>query len=106
MVGRSTWMVEILDFILTSLIQIWRIQLGTLAVPAPWISALKATAFIGGRYSMHRSIYRNNIKTPIISFRTQQWPVLNATAVAMVLDNWFHRTLKFAMADRTDHRVR
>ncbi|KAE9402542.1 acyl-CoA oxidase [Gymnopus androsaceus JB14] len=88
--------------------EIWRIQLGTMAVPAPWISALKATAFIGGRYSMHRTIIGKSSTTriPIISFRTQQWPVLNATAVAMVLDTWFPRSIKFAMADTTDNRVR
>ncbi|KAF5390953.1 hypothetical protein D9757_003968 [Collybiopsis confluens] len=86
--------------------KVWRIQLGTMAVPAPWISALKATAFIGGRYSLHRSIVGKQFDTPIISFRTQQWPVLNATAVALVMDNWFPRSIKYAMADTTDHRVR
>ncbi|KAJ3927241.1 MAG: acyl-CoA oxidase [Lentinula lateritia] len=86
--------------------EVWRIQLGTMAVPAPWINALKATAFIGGRYSMHRSIIGKVSNTPIISFRTQQWPVLNATAVAMVMDNWFPRSIKFAMTDTTDDRVR
>ncbi|GAW05888.1 acyl- oxidase [Lentinula edodes] len=86
--------------------EVWRIQLGTMAVPAPWINALKATAFIGGRYSMHRSIIGKTSNTPIISFRTQQWPVLNATAVAMVMDNWFPRSIKFAMTDTTDDRVR
>ncbi|KIK57425.1 hypothetical protein GYMLUDRAFT_86860 [Collybiopsis luxurians FD-317 M1] len=86
--------------------EVWRIQLGTMAVPAPWISALKATAYIGGSYSMHRSIVGKNFNTPIISFRTQQWPVLNATAVAMVMDNWFPRSVKYALADTTDHRVR
>ncbi|KAJ3763918.1 acyl-CoA oxidase [Lentinula raphanica] len=88
--------------------EVWRIQLGTMAVPAPWINALKATAFIGGRYSMHRTIIGKgaNVMIPIISFRTQQWPVLNATAVAMVMNTWFPRSIQFAMADNTDHRVR
>ncbi|KAJ3757330.1 acyl-CoA oxidase [Lentinula raphanica] len=86
--------------------EVWRVSLGTMAVPAPWINALKATAFIGGRYSMHRTIVGKKSNIPIISFRTQQWPVLNATAVAMVMENWYLRSIKFAMADNTDPRVR
>ena len=87
--------------------EIWRIQLGTLAVPAPWISAMKAAAFIGGRYSMHRSVIgTRNQPTAIISFRTQQWPILNAVAASMVMDNWFPRVVQFAMRETKDHRVR
>ncbi len=48
--------------------EIWRIQLGTMAVPAPWISAIKAVAYIGGHYSMHRSLLgKNNAPTPILA---------------------------------------
>ncbi|KAK1232746.1 hypothetical protein PQX77_004104 [Marasmius sp. AFHP31] len=87
--------------------EIWRIQLGTLAVPAPWISAMKAAAFIGGKYSMHRSVIGTRSKpTAIISFRTQQWPILNALAASMVMDNWFPRAIHFAMRETKDHRVR
>lgn len=87
--------------------ELWRIQLGTIAVPAPWISAIKAVAFIGGRYSTHRSVIGKGIKpVPIISFRTQQWPVLNAIAVGMVMSNWYPLAVKFAMEGTSDHRVR
>ncbi|KAF9269856.1 acyl-CoA oxidase [Marasmius fiardii PR-910] len=87
--------------------EIWRIQLGTLAVPAPWISAMKAAAYIGGKYSMHRSIIgTRNQPTAIIAFRTQQWPILNATAVSMIMDNWYPRAVRYAMEGTTDHRVR
>jgi acyl-CoA oxidase len=56
--------------------EIWRIQLGTMAVPAPFVSATKLIAYIGGRYSMHRCITgKDGAPLPIISFRTQQWPV-------------------------------
>ncbi|KAF5366570.1 hypothetical protein D9758_008981 [Tetrapyrgos nigripes] len=87
--------------------EIWRIQLGTMAVPAPWISAIKAAAYIGGRYSMHRHVIgTRNASIPVISFRTQQSPIINAVAVAMVMDNWFPRGIRFAMEETTDHRVR
>jgi len=81
--------------------------LGTLAVPAPWISAIKATAFIGGKYSMHRSLLgKKNEPTPIITFRTQQWPILQATAVGLVLDNWYPDAIKDTLGNTPDHRVR
>ncbi|KAG2004677.1 acyl-CoA oxidase [Coprinopsis cinerea AmutBmut pab1-1] len=86
--------------------EVWRIQLGTLAVPAPWISAMKATAFIGGRYSMQRCILgKSSEPTPIITFRTQQWPVAHCTAAAMIMDNWYPLVVKTAMTQR-DPRIR
>jgi len=85
----------------------WRIQLGTMAVPAPWISALKAVAYIGGRYSMHRSLLgKSNNPIPIMSFRTQQWPIAHATAVGMVMANWFLVVVRQAMENTSDPRVR
>ncbi|KAJ3509212.1 hypothetical protein NLJ89_g5345 [Agrocybe chaxingu] len=87
--------------------EIWRIQLGTMAVPAPWISAIKSVAYIGGRYSMHRSLLgKGNSPTPIITFRTQQWPIAHATAVGLVLGNWFPLAIRQAMEGSPDHRVR
>lgn len=87
--------------------EIWRIQLGTMAVPAPWISAIKAVAYIGGRYSMHRCLLgKRSEPVPIMTFRTQQWPIAHATAVGMVMANWFPIVIKEAMEKTTDHRVR
>jgi alkylation response protein AidB-like acyl-CoA dehydrogenase len=86
--------------------EIWRIQLGTLSVPAPWVSATKAVAFIGGRYSMWRCILgKHDIPTPILSFRTQQWAVAHATAVSMVMDNWYPLVVREAM-QQADPRLR
>ncbi|KAG6865453.1 hypothetical protein C0991_002376 [Blastosporella zonata] len=87
--------------------EIWRIQLGTMAVPAPWISAIKAVAYIGGRYSMHRCLVGKHSKPlPILTFRTQQWPVVHATAVGMVMANWYPIVVEQAMSRTTDPRVR
>lgn len=87
--------------------EVWRIPLGTMAVPAPWISALKAVAYIGGRYSMHRCLLgKGNEPIPILTFRTQQWPIAHATAVGMVMANWFPKYVQEAMERTPDHRVR
>ncbi|KAG6833146.1 hypothetical protein H0H87_010860 [Tephrocybe sp. NHM501043] len=87
--------------------EIWRIQLGTMAVPAPWISAIKAVAYIGGRYSMHRCLVGKKSKpVPIITFRTQQWPVVHATAVGMVMANWYPLVIDQAMSKTADPRIR
>ena len=87
--------------------EVWRIQLGTMAVPAPWVSAIKAVAYIGGRYSMHRCITgKHNEQVPIISFRTQQWPVAHATAVGMVMASWYPSAVQEAMKSTVDPRVR
>lgn len=87
--------------------EVWRVQLGTLAVPAPWIAAIKSVAFIGGKYSMHRSIMgKGDQPTPIIAFRTQQRPVLEAIATGLVLANWYPSVLEEATDRGLDPRVR
>lgn len=61
---------------------------------------------IGGCYSMHRCITgKRNEPVPIITFRTQQWPIAHATAVGMVMANWYPSAVQQAMAIK-DHRVR
>lgn len=87
--------------------EVWRIPLGTLAVTAPWISSIKAAAFIAGRYSMHRSLLgKGTDPVPIISFRTQQWPIAHATAVGLVMSNWFPMVTKQSADKSMDHHVR
>lgn len=87
--------------------EVWRIPLGTLAVTAPWISSIKAAAFIAGRYSMHRSLIgKGTVPVPIISFRTQQWPIAHATAVGLVMSNWFPTVAKQSAEKSLNHHVR
>ena len=87
--------------------EIWRVQLGTMTVPAPFISAMKAVAYIGGRYSMHRCVLgKRGEPVPILTFRTQQWPMVHATAVATVIANWYPSVIDYAMKPTIDHRVR
>ncbi|KAH7915579.1 acyl-CoA oxidase [Hygrophoropsis aurantiaca] len=87
--------------------EVWRIPLGTIAVTAPWISSIKAAAFIAGRYSMHRSVLgKGTDPIPILSFRTQQWPIAQATAVAHVMSNWYTVAAKQSLDKSLDHRVK
>ncbi|EKM77620.1 hypothetical protein AGABI1DRAFT_108106 [Agaricus bisporus var. burnettii JB137-S8] len=87
--------------------EIWRIPFGTLGIASPWIPALKATAYTGGRYSMVRCILGKGDKPyPIFSFRTQQLPVLRATATAIVMDNWYSSLIDAVMDNTLDPNVR
>ncbi|KAG2125666.1 acyl-CoA oxidase [Suillus clintonianus] len=87
--------------------EVWRIPIGTLAVAGPWISSIKAAAFIAGRYSMHRSLVGKGMNPiPIITFRTQQWPIAHATTVGLVMSNWFPMMTKHSGDKTLDHRVR
>lgn len=86
--------------------EIWRIQIGSMTVAAPWISAIKSIAYIGGHYSLHRSIAgKNDTPIPIISFRTQQWPIAHATAVGLVLGKWYPPAIEAALK-QPDPRIR
>lgn len=87
--------------------EVWRIPYGTMAVTAPWISSIKAAAYIAGKYSMHRCITgKEDRPLPIISFRTQQWPIAQATAVAHVMSTWYPFAIQQTMDMSLDHRVR
>ncbi|KAF9240048.1 acyl-CoA oxidase [Melanogaster broomeanus] len=86
--------------------EVWRIPLGTMAVTAPWITSIRAAAFIAGKYSMHRSLQGKGIEPiPIISFRTQQWPIAHAIAVGLVMNNWYPTVAMHTMDKTLDHRV-
>ncbi|KAI6157136.1 acyl-CoA oxidase [Pisolithus tinctorius] len=87
--------------------EVWRIPYGTMAVTAPWISSIKAAAYIAGKYSIHRCITgKGESHLPIISFRTQQWPIIHATAVGHVMSNWYHIAIPQTMDKSLDPRVR
>ena len=84
-----------------------RIKLGTAVVPAPFLSAIKAAVYIAGKYSIHRCLTRKDGKhIPIITFRTQQWPIAHTTAVATVLSNWYPVVIDQLMDNKADHRVK
>ncbi|KAF7799673.1 hypothetical protein EIP86_010913 [Pleurotus ostreatoroseus] len=71
------------------------------------ISGMKMIATIGTDYSFRRHVQgKGSEKVPIISFRTQQLPVLYATAIAYVLDAWKPRIIKQYVEPGLDRRVR
>ena len=87
--------------------EVWRIPVGTMTVVAAAIPVIKTTAFIAGKYSMHRSLTGKGAgPIPIISFRTQQWPILHAVAVSLVLENWYSVARGQAMNASLDPRIR
>jgi len=70
--------------------EISRIPIGTFGVALPFLQGLKQTSIIAGRYSLHRrvGVPKGSGTIPIISFATQQIPILEAIAAAHVLDAW------------------
>ncbi|KAK0212238.1 acyl-CoA oxidase [Desarmillaria ectypa] len=86
----------------------WRIQLGSLLIISPLIYAVKMSAYIVGCYSMHRCITdrRSTSMIPIISFRTQQWPIAHSVAVGYVLDHWYGSVIQESRDCGLDGRVR
>ncbi|RDX54761.1 hypothetical protein OH76DRAFT_1398153 [Lentinus brumalis] len=75
--------------------EVWRIPIGTGAVPGPLVQALKHAAYIGSSYSLHRHIV-GKTPTPVslMSFWTQRWAMVQAVAVARVLDVWYPTVVK------------
>lgn len=66
---------------------IWRIPIGTLAMSLIMIPALKCVSYIVGKYSLRRTVHGlDNTRIPIITFRTQQLPILHALAQLSVME--------------------
>ncbi|VDC07086.1 unnamed protein product [Peniophora sp. CBMAI 1063] len=87
--------------------EVGRIPLGSMAIAGPVLQSIKHVAYIGGQYSLHRTIVgRGPVPTPIISFPTQQWPIMSAVAVANVLEAWYKDMIDIVVDDNMDPRVR
>lgn len=87
--------------------EVWRIPLGSMAVGGPFIQAMKHTAYIGGKYSLHRMVMgRGHVPKPIISFPTQQWPIIHAVAVSLIMELWFKTMTNMVTDKNLDPRVR
>ncbi|OBZ76996.1 hypothetical protein A0H81_03427 [Grifola frondosa] len=65
---------------------IWRINVGTLALALFSIPALSVISYNAARYSLRRTVTRyDGVRVPIMSFRTQQLPILLALAQTAVM---------------------
>lgn len=86
---------------------IWRIGVGSMSIPMNSVTAASLIACIGSDYSFRRHVQGKGAeKMAIISFRTQQLPVLYATAIAYVLEAWRPWAVDQFMRRGTDPRVR
>ncbi|KAJ5951126.1 uncharacterized protein N7479_009539 [Penicillium vulpinum] len=75
---------------------IWRIGVGTLALPLNMISVMKRAVFVAGKYSQRRHISGPDQKLkPIISFPTQYGPILHALAQIFVFEAYARRSIQY-----------
>jgi acyl-CoA oxidase len=84
----------------------WRIPTGTAALAGLTLPMMKAYATIGAMYSMRRHIGPPNKRVPIISFRTQQIPILTVTAQVYVMEAFLHWAQTLFSDTTIDYRVR
>jgi len=85
---------------------IWRIAVGSIALGSIAIPATKLHTYIGGKYSLRRTVGIGEKQVSLLYYRTQQIPVLSAIAQAYVLEafqKWAAQ--KFSDTDE-DMRVR
>jgi acyl-CoA oxidase len=80
---------------------IWRIGVGSICLTAVTIPALNLAAYIVAQYSKRRTVTTSHGQlVPLISFRTQQAPILHALAEAKVLEA-LYQELRIPFTDRT-----
>lgn len=86
---------------------IWRVAVGTLGLSSVMVPVLKRSVYVAGKYSMRRHVQGNDGKpTPIISFRTQQRPILHTLAQIAVFEPYSHECFKRFMEPDIKQTVR
>ncbi|CCM05800.1 uncharacterized protein FIBRA_08034 [Fibroporia radiculosa] len=84
-----------------------RVAVGTIGLASLNIPVMQLASRIGIRYSLRRTIVDNEGKRkPIISFRTQQIPVLTAFAQTVVMQAFQKWAVKIFSNQSTDFRIR
>ena len=75
---------------------IWRVSVGTLCLTSTAIAALKVSVYVTATYSKRRSITGPKAQQiPVITFRTQQAPILHALAQGYVLDAFYQQATEW-----------
>lgn len=70
--------------------EIWRIGIGSICLTSVVIPSLKVAAYVAAEYSKRRKVCTpQGQMIPIISFRTQQTPILHALIQAIVLEAFY-----------------
>ncbi|KAG2754410.1 acyl-CoA dehydrogenase NM domain-like protein [Suillus brevipes Sb2] len=86
---------------------IWRVAVGSLVLGSMAIPVLQMSSYIAARYFQRRhvtSVY--GIPLPILSYRTQQMPLLHAIAQTFVLKALYKWAIEQFMDRNLDARVR
>ncbi|KDQ27580.1 hypothetical protein PLEOSDRAFT_1076702 [Pleurotus ostreatus PC15] len=102
------------DHRLEFLQSIWRVAAGSLGLGSIAIPALQIAAFIAGRYSQRRTVHSTahrsfdglTTRVPIISFKTQQAPILIALCQSFVLKEFWNVVTALFSDESEDPRVR
>lgn len=85
----------------------WRTVVGAVSLTIPFSTATMFISTIACDYSHRRHVSApNGSRIPIITFRTQQLPVLYAIAVSYVLDAWLPHAIDQFMDSSVPHRTR
>ncbi|KAL5048226.1 hypothetical protein BDW71DRAFT_205763 [Aspergillus fruticulosus] len=86
---------------------IWRVHVGTLALSTTLIPMLKRGIYVAGKYSLRRHVTGpDGSPKSIISFRTQQRPIIRGIAQALVFDAFAQASIKIFKDQEIDYRVR
>ncbi|KAG1819095.1 acyl-CoA dehydrogenase NM domain-like protein [Suillus subaureus] len=86
---------------------IWRVAVGSLAIGSIAIPSLQISSYIAGRYFQRRHVTSaHGNPVPILSYRTQQLPLLHAIAQAFVLRALYKWAIEQFMDKNLDVRVR
>lgn len=75
---------------------VYRIIVGTMSLSGTAMSSLKMGAYVAGRYSQRRKVtdaFTGSL-TPIISFPTQQYPILSALSQAIVFESFYKKSTR------------
>ncbi|KAI0738401.1 acyl-CoA dehydrogenase NM domain-like protein [Daedaleopsis nitida] len=85
---------------------IWRVAIGTIALGCVALPLMQCYATIGTMYSLRRVVGGPARRTPILTFRTQQAPILTVAANAYVLQAFQRWAIGRFCDNRVDGRVR
>ena len=88
--------------------QIWRVSVGTLSLSIMGISAIKVGTHIAAVYSQRRTITSSDGRSqvPIMSFSTQQRPIVDGWVQGIVLERYARWTVKSCMGVHQSYPVR
>ncbi|KAH6972674.1 hypothetical protein EDB80DRAFT_596136 [Ilyonectria destructans] len=88
--------------------QIWRVSIGTLSLSIMGVSSIKMASEITARYSQRRLTAgpADHVRIPIMSFSTQQHPILRGLVNGVVLDAYARWTISNFMNPKRSQLVR